>query len=1095
MSSLTLRERALARLQAQNALQNGDAVQHDTLAYELLIKQAEVALLQEDLHAAELERDTFEGWLRNSLNTITVTDFQTGKILFASDSFLEIVQRTREEIYDYSAADGYADPSQRMVILRQLQQYGKVDNMPLEVLRGDGTRLWMQVSLRTITYHGRNAILTTAANITETYKMQEQLVASQMRTAAILQHTHNGILLLEPHGNRQRYIEANPAICQMFGYTQEEFTQVDLAELMLSREQGEALWMQFMAQGRLSGEVQMRHRDGHLLWVEYRAVKDVLPNIHLFIFRDITEERAAAEAQRESEERFRILAEMTSDYAFAFDVMPDKTLRRVWITHHAFEQLTGFTPEESEARGGWAKLTHPEDLPLVANALKRLFMGENNLQTQYRIIRKDGSIRYLDSISRLVQDENGNMTRVYGAAKDMTDAYLTQQALAESEARFRLVADGAPVPIWMTDREGMCIFCNQAWLTFTGRPMAAELGEGWADRLHPQDLIETLTVFRGAFAMRQPYAVNFRMLHASGAYRWMINQASPRFNPDGTFAGYVGSCIDISDLIHAQHLLEDANSSLEQKVIERTQQLQEANARLQSEVEERRVMEQTLRQRETTLRALAENASDLICLHDANGTYTYVSPSARNLLGYLPAELEGQHPYDFFHPDDCDERHKHRQSIAFASSAYTSYRFRKKDGSYTWLETNSRPVLAANGEIDKLVTVSRDISAHKQHLAEIRAAQAFLQAIVDEHPAHIAVLDEQGVVLTLNQRWQMRTIVHSQPSVQVGTSFLALAASVDADALPYAQAVVNAIQQTLNGNPSVKTLDYPSRQPNGETLWYAARITGFESDGKQRVILTYTDITARKRNEQEILTALEHERELNQLKSRFVSMVSHEFRTPLAAIMTTVGILQRYPDRYSEAERQQRLGRIQSTINHLNKLLDDIIYLGKAQSSAIQLEQEPIDLVTFCTDLAQDIELAFNGVARIQMNITPQPKPLLVDRQILHKILSNLLSNALKYSDEEAPVRFDVHYDDGHLHITVEDYGIGIPLADQKRLFQTFHRGQNVGKTPGTGLGLNIVKQSVDLYGGHMRMVSEENKGTRFDVVLPVSMQVARAQD
>ncbi|MDB9467579.1 hybrid sensor histidine kinase/response regulator [Dolichospermum circinale] len=240
----------------------------------------------------------------------------------------------------------------------------------------------------------------------------------------------------------------------------------------------------------------------------------------------------------------------------------------------------------------------------------------------------------------------------------------------------------------------------------------------------------------------------------------------------------------------------------------------------------------------------------------------------------------------------------------------------------------------------------------------------------------------------------------------------------------------------------------------------------------------------------ELSQALEKEKELNQLKSRFITMASHEFRTPLAIISSSSGILQNFSDRLSEKRKQEHLETIQNTIKHIIQVLDDVLMINQAEAEKIELKLEPLDIIKFCRHLKEEIEASFRSheidfYIDLGDEIFNNYQLVLIDKKLLRQIITNLLTNAIKYSPDHKLVNFSLSRKDNQLIFKISDYGIGIPPCDQVHLFEYFQRGSNVGTLPGTGLGLSIVKKCVDLHQGEITLDSELGKGTVFTVILP----------
>jgi PAS domain S-box-containing protein len=253
------------------------------------------------------------------------------------------------------------------------------------------------------------------------------------------------------------------------------------------------------------------------------------------------------------------------------------------------------------------------------------------------------------------------------------------------------------------------------------------------------------------------------------------------------------------------------------------------------------------------------------------------------------------------------------------------------------------------------------------------------------------------------------------------------------------------------------------------------------------------DITERKRAEAERLNAellrteLEKEKELIVLRERFISMVGHDFRTPLAVIQACSDLLGRYFERISPEKRLKFLQDIQVQIGFMIQLLDDLQVVDRARSGKLKPELTPLDVVSFAREILDQVQLTDEVGHQFVFLTKGNVDRILTDENLLRRILLNLLSNALKYSPGGSEIQFEVSAESGEVLLRVSDQGIGIPAADQERLFEVFHRASNTGKVTGTGLGLAIVKSSVDALGGTITFSSQQGQGTTFSVHLPTS--------
>ena len=273
---------------------------------------------------------------------------------------------------------------------------------------------------------------------------------------------------------------------------------------------------------------------------------------------------------------------------------------------------------------------------------------------------------------------------------------------------------------------------------------------------------------------------------------------------------------------------------------------------------------------------------------------------------------------------------------------------------------------------------------------------------------------------------------------------------------------------------------------NGEECWLDCSIAVTEFDGKPAVLGTAIDITKRKQAETETRNALAKEKELNQLRSHFISMVSHEFRSPLNIIAFSASSLQRFYHQWAEEKKLKYLSRIQVSVEKLGQLLDQILLIGRAEAGKVEVQPNAIDLVQFCEELVADMRLSDRNSHPIAFISHTEQSIAWVDEKLLQPILTNLLSNALKYSSSGSPVTLELWIDTQQIIFQVTDQGIGIVTTEQSHLYELFHRGDNVGTTPGSGLGLAVVKRFVEIQNGQIIFASEPDVGTTCTVTLPL---------
>lgn len=285
---------------------------------------------------------------------------------------------------------------------------------------------------------------------------------------------------------------------------------------------------------------------------------------------------------------------------------------------------------------------------------------------------------------------------------------------------------------------------------------------------------------------------------------------------------------------------------------------------------------------------------------------------------------------------------------------------------------------------------------------------------------------------------------------------------------------------------------------NGEDCWLACAVAILDGvldfGGKPVELIAGIDITNYKQAESELHQALKQAKQLSELRANFISMVCHQFRTPLNIVSFSNSLLKRHIDEWTEDKIRPLLDHIQTAVEQLTQMLNDILFLARAEAVKLNFEPKMLDLVQFCNDLLARMRMSssHNSIKFINLGNCLMAW---MDKKLLEPILNNLLDNAIKYSPLGSVIELKLTCEYGKVIFQVKDMGIGIPSVDQQRLFEPFYRGSNIAHIPGTGLGLSIVKTLVDLHGGQITVVSEVGVGTTFTVMLPsVNSPFARSE-
>jgi PAS domain S-box-containing protein len=466
--------------------------------------------------------------------------------------------------------------------------------------------------------------------------------------------------------------------------------------------------------------------------------------------------------------------------------------------------------------------------------------------------------------------------------------------------------------------------------------------------------------------------------------------------------------------------------------------------------------------------------------HSVNRRHLWVNDAFARMLGYEKHELVGQSSQ--IHLPDRETWE------AFGAAAYPvlatgkpyvgEWQFKRKDGSLFWCQVAGSALDPGNLDRGSIWT---HIDVTERHELQQTLQRSLAERDVILKSALV------GISFAINRRHLWVNDTFARMLGYEAQELMGKESSVHfPDRKAWEAFGAEAYPVLAAGKPF--TAERLMKRKDGSHFW--CQVMGNAVDPKdlsKGSIWTNVDITERKRAEEENQRALEKERELSELKSRFVSMTSHEFRTPLATILSSAELLEHYGGQMTPEDKQELHESIRTGVDRMTRMLDNVLVIGRADAQMLEFKPAATDLAAFCEGLAGEMRLAAGYNHRLDYSYEGTRGAVNVDERLLRHVLVNLISNAFKYSPKGTPVDFRVRIHNGTARFEVADRGIGIPPEDQPRMFENFHRARNVGNISGTGLGLAIVRKSLDLHGGSISFDSAPDKGTRFEVTIPLT--------
>ncbi len=756
---------------------------------------------------------------------------------------------------------------------------------------------------------------------------------------------------------------------------------------------------------------------------------------------------------KEQELMFRTIANFA--YEWEFWILLDMSFK---YCSPSCERITGYTAEEFIKNPKLLfDIVYTKDRAEFEKHFKQFHnhRREETVKTyQFRIFDKQGEVKYIRHTCSPIIDEQNNYLGRRVTNVDITESKIYENSLKESEERYLSLINTSLDGYWLADNDGNILDVNEEYCRMTGYSRA-----------------ELLTMnIRDLEAREQPPDVrkHFKKIMYDGFDRFeSINKRAD------------GSIIEVE--VNTRYLTT-----------------QKKFVTFINDITNRKNAENELRNSESRFRQVLENSLDASYKRNLlTNSYEYLSPVFEKITGYTVKEFTSMsilEVLELIHPEDRELVEKavsESMQDDKGKSYYIDYRLKNKAGIYLWFrdqfiivrDEKNIPLamIGSVGDITEKLAQQNELSKYQEHLEElleeqtgqIRKQNIFFRTLIDTIPNVIFVEDTEFRFTEVNKSFEDFFGVNRD---------MVLGKTI-ADFVPDEIAKV-ARQNEEKLLEDHKTVIYESFVPNKNNnmvpvIIYKSSfgIPGEKPDGITAMLI---DNTKQKELEITILESLKKEKELSEVKTNFISMASHEFRTPLTSILSSADLLELYHAKWDESKIITHLNRIQNSVQVITSLLDEVLALNRSERGIIELNPSLFDLQEFCSEIIDQIKSQMSPNQNIIYEFKLSNRQVAADMQILNHILNNLLNNAIKYSPDGGNVVLAVEEDDESLIFSVQDNGIGIPEEDQKNLFEPFFRAKNSSGIKGSGLGLTIIKRYVEIHKGEISFQSKLGEGTKF---------------
>jgi PAS domain S-box-containing protein len=706
------------------------------------------------------------------------------------------------------------------------------------------------------------------------------------------------------------------------------------------------------------------------------------------------------------------------------------------------------------------ELIYFEDINRVVNSIENHTQTfaknpSNTFRAEYRIKKKDGSLLWVLGVGKISKhDENGNPLEMIGFVLDINTQKLYDEKVNENEKRYRDLVESLKEIIFTTDLDGKCTFLNQSWEQITGYNINETLANSLINFVHPNDREVIIGLFKNLLN-RKTEKINFkvRLIDASQNIIWLDFHATLHVDYIGNIIGIIGSSENITGLIEAENELEK-NRAILNKVV--------------------------------------TSIDDVIWSVDlVTDMLSYISPSCKNMTGI--------DDFEFYNNNDVWYNLITDQHLPLVKQSYNDFKKNiikrreivykiniNNNKEYKWVRDKAKLSLDEFGNPSRVDGITSDITSLIIAEQNLKLSEEKYRLISENIQDVITILDIYGNISYMSPSG-IKLSGFSEVDI-IGSNLLKTVHRHDV------KKVSNFLLNEIKPNQENKIL-FKSKTQKGGYKWFESIVTILNTNSREKKLLQAStrDVTSRIKAEKELTKALEKEKELSILKSRFVSMASHEFRTPLATIRSSAELIKLFidadfktlsPKTYSKIK--EKLADITLDIDRIAELMSDILTMGKIEANRIPFNPKTLNLASFINEYLS-VDAAKITLGRIINRPLDSTIKVNIDTKLMNQVLQNGIGNALKYSSNKKPIDVVIKKINNNSVITIKDYGIGIPEADLPYIFESFFRSTNVDNIPGTGLGMSIIKLFVEMHGGTVNIESKINKGTTLIITLPIA--------
>jgi PAS domain S-box-containing protein len=1054
------------------------------------IRTAELAKSNIDLHIEIHERKSVENALRESekryrdlFENSPIGIYRTtpdGKILLANPVILKMLgYKSLSEMKERNLEkEGYSELSySRNEFKGFVETSETITGLQSKWIKKDGNEIFVRENAKSIRDNNGKVLYYegTVEDITEQVKAIEALKESEERFRNLIENINEIFYISDYQG---KTIYASPNIYNFTGYLASEWIGNNALKFVYERDLKRVLrfYIDNRNRGTLDASIEFRsaRKDGSIFWVEQitRFVRNNIGELieYRSVTRDITQRKIA-------EEKLQLLAQAVKSTSEGISITD--TGNNIIFVNDAFIKMYGYS--EEELIGHSIKIIHTNNNPEPLIEEVRFATIQGSWRGELLNTKKDGTEFPIYLSTSNVVDEKGNPYALVGITRDISERKKFEKAIKESEKRYRNLFNNSPLGIYRTSPDGKILLANPAIIKMLGYSDLQELiqrdleQEGYDESSFKRKDFKSKIESQGEIK-----GIEVKWLKKDGSTIILRESAKCVRDENKEVLYYDGTVEDITEQVNALTALKESE--------EKFRTLSEKSPNVILIVRQGRILymnekcvevfgydkeyftSPTFEWRniltlESYEKLILKFGKDVTQFHPYPGEFTVISKDGKEvevIVSTTPINYFGETVTMAILTDITERRNTEKQLQEYRDHLenLVAERTQKLDS------------------VNRLLT--DEIKKLKIAEDNIQNQLSFLNILLDTIPNPIYIRDSDRVYTGCNKAFEEFHGLKREEIIGKKTYDLIP---------PEVARVADEWDDKILNNPEPLSYEVTARSHKGkahEVIIYKGMFN--KADGTLGGIVgVILDITEIKQLQKEILNALDKEKDLNELKSRFISVASHEFRTPLTSILAAADLLELYGRDWPNEKYYEYLRNIQNAVIYMNELINDVLTVNKSESDKIKFNPSNIDLYKLFVGILDTTKLSAPGNIGFIFNYKLKQKLFILDGKLITQILINLLSNAIKYSPRGGNIVFTVTKVKKILQLSVCDEGIGIPEEDQNLLFEPFHRGQNVGAISGTGLGLSIVKKSVEIHQGVLEVRSAINKGTEVIITLPLN--------